>query len=295
MKEIIMKRIGIAIMVIILFSACGGSTTNEQGSKEKDSQQDISEVSSAESKIHRYEVQSGIIEYEIATKGKVMGFKIEGKGTKKLIFDDYGAVEVVDETKTEENMGQKTSTHSLTKFDNGMIYTVDFDSKTISKGDQKGIYKILGSGNKNMTETGKKMMESMGGKKIGEEKILSYNCEIWELMGQKVWIYKGVTLQTEGDIMGIRTLEKATKVELNTSISSSAFELPDFPVQEISGMQMPEMNEDEKAGIEEMKKMTFDQFREMAKQDEEMKAMSEKELRQTYEMMKKMADVMPSN
>ncbi|MDZ7775937.1 MAG: hypothetical protein U5L09_10275 [Bacteroidales bacterium] len=47
-------------------------------------------------------------------------------------------------------------------------------------------------------EAGKSMLESMGGKKVGNEKFMGYNCEVWELSGgNNVWIYKGAMLRKQ--------------------------------------------------------------------------------------------------
>jgi len=37
----------------------------------------------------------------------------------------------------------------------------------------------------------KEMMKSMGGKKIGTDKVLVYTCEVWDMMGVNQCIYKG--------------------------------------------------------------------------------------------------------
>ncbi|HEO98228.1 MAG TPA: hypothetical protein ENO02_02900 [Epsilonproteobacteria bacterium] len=81
-----------------------------------------------------------------------------------------------------------------------------------------------------MASKGKAMMQQMGGKKTGMDKVLGYSCEVWELMGTKQCIYKGVSLKVESNVMGMKHTEVATKAEFDISISKDDFKLPDFPV-----------------------------------------------------------------
>jgi hypothetical protein len=288
-----MKKIFLGIILTGFLFSCGTKTSEDKSSKKSENVEGSIEKESFNEKMKRYEVKSGIIEYQTSTEGNVMGFKIEGEGTKKVVFKDWGAVELVEEKKTENNMGQRSKTHNLSKFDNGITYSVNFDDKKILKGDQKGMFNTLTTSHDNMAEAGKSMLESMGGKKIGEDKIQSYECEIWEVMGQKVWLYKGLTLRMEVNVMGIKTIEEAIMIKLNSSIDSEDLNLPDFPVMELEGMQMPALDNEEKENLNKIKKMSFEEFKEMAKEEEELKNMAEKELKQTFEMMKKMAEMMP--
>lgn len=43
-------------------------------------------------------------------------------------------------------------------------------------------------------ETGESILKSMGGG-IGSDKLLGYNCDVWELSGGKQWILKSVMLK----------------------------------------------------------------------------------------------------
>ncbi len=289
-----MKKIAVVLISMLVVYACGETPETKSESAGKSGSPATALSKSPDIMMKRYDVKSGIVEYQTSTSGNIMGLNIAGKGTKKLIFKDYGATEIVEEKKTERTMGEVTQTHSLTKFDKGIVYTVDFDAKTIIKGDERGVYKVLSGGNASMKETGEKMMKSLGGEKVGEGNVLSYTCDIYELMGQKVWIYKGITLRTEGNMMGVKTSEIAVKVDFESHIPDNYFNLPDFPLQEMTGVDPDvEMGKDDKTKLQEIKNMSFEDFKKMAKDDEELGSMTEKDLRKTYEMMKKMASVMP--
>ena len=58
------------------------------------------------------------------------------------------------------------------------------------------------------------MMKQMGGKKIGSEKFLGRQADIWEIkqMGTKSWVWKGVPLKSELNMMGMKISIVATKI-----------------------------------------------------------------------------------
>lgn len=188
----------------------------------------------------RYEVESGIVNYKISTSGAVMGIKSEGKGTASLVFKDYGNIELSEEHSTSTLMGQTEKNDEMTKIENAKVYSVDFDKKTIFEMDNVA----LGiSKNKNMTQMGKEMMQSMGGKKVGNGKVLGYDCEIWSLMGVKMWVYKGLTLKVESSIMGITNLKEATSAKFDIDVDDKNLTLPNFKVQTLSTMMQEAQEE----------------------------------------------------
>ncbi len=189
-------------------------------------------------KMKRYEIKSGKIVYDISTSGNVMGMvKIEMKGTKKVIFDDNGLKELVEEQKVtkEVAMGQakEDKSHTLQYMQDDFIYSVDFKKKKITriKNPAMDMMKMFGN-EKSMKKTGEDMMKSMGGKKTGTDKVLGYTCEVWNLMGVKQCIYKGIPLRIESNIMGMKSMEIATKADFDISLNKDDFKLPDFPISD---------------------------------------------------------------
>ncbi len=183
----------------------------------------------------RYEIKSGIVEYKIEGGGSIFGFATKTTGTAKLYFKEWGNVELRQSDEKNIAMGKTTIKHDLTKIDHGTIYTVEDEDKIIIKSDID-MLKQMDKKGKNISAMGKDMMKQMGGKKIGNGKILGYNCEIWEMMGSKIWIYKGVALKTEANIMGFKHLEVATSAKFNTSIPEKIFNLPNYPIKTINDM-----------------------------------------------------------
>ena len=79
-----------------------------------------------------------------------------------------------------------------------------------------------------VNKVGKEMLETMGGKKIANEKFKGYDCEVWDLNGNKQYFYKGIPLRSEVKMMGITTITEATSVKFDIKVSDSKFKLPDF-------------------------------------------------------------------
>ncbi len=256
----------------------------------------------AQTNLKRYDVKSGIVEYETTISGKMMGSTIRGGGTEKLFFKDWGAIELKEtessQTTTVKIFGKgKTETehtHTINKLDNGESYIVDFDKKQIYASRDmamdmtKAFHPDADAG-----EVGESMLESMGGEKAGNDKFLGYDCEVWEFSGGKQWLYKGLMLKLEMTMLGITTVTEATTAKFNINVADKFFNLPDFPIQKEEGYtdneeyenDMEDMNDN----MEKLSKMSFSEWKKMAQaNDEEMQQMSDEELRQTYDMIQKM-------
>jgi len=196
-----------------------------------------------ESQMQKYDIKSGMITYEISGSSDMMGMKSKTIGTKRMIFDAYGAQNLTEENKIDKQtiMGQKkiTKTHTMIYMKKGMAYHVDFKAKRIMRmGNMAATMGALMGGGKNMKESGEAMMLKMGGKKTGTDKVLGYTCDVWNLMGTKQCIYKGIPLKVETNIMGIKNVELATKAEFDISLSKDDFKLPDFPIYDMQGNKL---------------------------------------------------------
>lgn len=181
-----------------------------------------------------YDVESGKVSYEIKGSGNTMGVTTKSLGKKHLLFDAYGSQSLTEENKVEKTvvMGQTQTNkaHTMVYFKEGVMYIVDFDEKNIVR--QENPMAMMGG---NMAAKGKAMMKQMGGKQIGYDKVLGYRCEVWEVMGTKQCIYKGVPLKVESNMMGIKHTETATKAEFDISVDKEDFKLPEFPISDEMG------------------------------------------------------------
>lgn len=202
-----------------------------------------------------YEIESGKISYEIKGSGNLMGTQTKSIGKKRLIFDDYGAKSLTEENKIQKTtvMGQTQTdkTHTMTYLKDATIYHVDFDNKKITRMENMGAM-MMGGGD--MSAKGKEMMQKMGGKMLGMDKVLGYECEVWELMGVKQCIYKGVTLKIESNMMGMKNVEIATEAEFDISVDEDDFKLPDFPMTDQMGASISK-NKLEKMDADDQKEM----------------------------------------
>ena len=187
--------------------------------------------------MHLFDIKSGIVEYKTTGNSNIMGIKSSISGTKKLVFDRYGGISLTEEqTVTHTSgMGQNRTdkTHTKTLVEGDMITIADMIRKKMLKRHNTAGQMLQQQGQgKTMLQQGKEMMKKMGGKKIGTGKVLGYPCEIWELMGTKIYMYKGVPLKVEANIMGIKSVEVATRAKFNVPVPKSAFKMPNFPLEQ---------------------------------------------------------------
>ena len=187
----------------------------------------------------KYEVKSGKIEYALSGGGNIMGIaQTKSVGKKRVIFDNYGVENLEEqvEVKKTTTVGKTETdkTHTLKYSNNAVIYSVDFKQKRVKRMKNRGaqMAAMFGGGD-NLKESGEAMMRKMGGKKLGTDKVLGYTCDVWELMGSKQCIYKGIPLSVETDVMGLKSTEVATKAEFDLALTKNDFKLPDYPVYDM--------------------------------------------------------------
>ncbi|SDW15017.1 hypothetical protein SAMN05444411_101163 [Lutibacter oricola] len=300
-----MKKLSIIIALFTIIVSCKGNENKPADSLA------INSTKSDQNKLKRYQVKSGIIHYTSTISGKVLGNTMSGTGTESVYFKDWGAIELRDEKSTEtssmkffgKTKKETTNKRVINKLDNGEWYIVDFDRKEITATRSLPIDAITAfHPESDAGDTGKQMVKGLGGKKIGEETFMGYNCEIWEALGVKQWVYKHITLKIESTVLGVTTSKKATSIKFNISVPDSHFKLPDFPiVKQESFLSNDDIDfdmEDIDANLEKVGKLSYSEWKKMAladKDDEEMQNMSEEELRQTYDMIQKMVKMRKGN
>ena len=194
-----------------------------------------------------YGVESGKVDYKITGGGNMMGVETKTVGKKRLIFKDFGAKSLTEENKVKKTvMGGKTQVeknHKIILLDGPMMYSADIEEKKITRMENPGAVMMAAmGGGKSPMEIGEEMLKKMGGKKTGTDKVLGYTCDVWEAMGTKQCIYKGIPLRVESNIMGIKNTEIATKAEFDIPVSDSDLTLPDFPVYDIYGSKLDKNN-----------------------------------------------------
>ena len=69
----------------------------------------------------RYDVKSGIIEYKTSGNGDMMGIKTQMSGKNKVLFKEWGNVELHHSTTKSVIMGREEQTQDTTKIENGKV------------------------------------------------------------------------------------------------------------------------------------------------------------------------------
>ncbi|MEA3492685.1 MAG: hypothetical protein U9R27_12395 [Campylobacterota bacterium] len=212
-----------------------------------------------------YEIKSGKIDYKMTGSTDMMGMKIKSVGKKRVSFDNYGIQNLTEENRvSKQTMGENskiTKSHTMVYMKDSILYQVDFDSKRIVRMENPMAVMAMLSSSKGGKHSTEDMMKKMGAKKVGSDKVLGYSCDIWDLMGTKQSIYKGIPLKVESNIMGVKSTNVAIKAEFDISLSEDDFKLPDFPVYTIDG---------EKIDRSKLESMDKNSQREAAQAGEEM-------------------------
>ncbi len=202
----------------------------------------------------RYEIQSAIIEYATGSSGNMMGIQTQTEGKSKVVFKEWGDVELREERTRSVIMGKEAHTRQTTKIDHDKVYIVDYEQKIIHQYDPAT---LMRSQYKDIAKNAKEMIHSMGGAKTGKESLLGYECEIWETQQIKLWLYKGIILKSVTTMMGLTHTTEATNIEMDVSVPDEALKLPDFPIktmQQGDPSPMPQMTPEQIQQMQEMMK-----------------------------------------
>ena len=208
---------------------------------------------------NRYEVKSGMVEYEIIGEGDMAGGTATLTGTSKLYFKDFGSVELTDEKVQQTVMNDTEEERTVTKIMGDKIYTVDFTDEITYT--QK---MVLDEEDPTLNIKNKEAFISMGAKYLGVEKILGYDCDVWLLGEDKIWVYNSVPLKLITKSLGLVQIQEAKLAVFNITIKEDKFKLPPFPVkamEEIIGgadadEMMPAIVEEENKTIENLIKQS---------------------------------------
>ncbi len=243
----------------------------------------------AQNNIKRFPIKSAKITYKIKSP--------QGEGTKVLFFDQYGKRESSHETL---NKRGKTVKDQLTILNNGKAYSINLltnKGQDISAQTGMAMKMMTGATGKDMSATGKKMLESMGGKQVGTQNFLGKNCEKWEVrtMGKTTMlIWQGIPLKTESSVMGMKSSEEATSVHAGLSFSNNDFEPPagvEIERLDMGGMGAGmQMSTDDKAQMKKLMSMSYADFKKQMKKGNP--NITDEEIQQAYNMMKQMGKIL---
>ncbi len=166
-------------------------------------------------------------------KSGYIKYKLTGstEGIKEVWWDNYGEQrKEIEKSKSSIvifGMKNEEERHILTICDKDVCYMVDYVKDIAEK--RKEIYQNEIADQKSAKEReklGEEMFKSMGGKKEGTEKVLGYPCDVYSLLGSKIWSYKGVPLKTEANLLGMKANIVAVTFKRNISIPKNTFTPP---------------------------------------------------------------------
>ena len=179
----------------------------------------------AQSQAKRFTVKSGKIEMELTGSTK---------GSKTIYFDDYGnKYYELEESVTEVKIfgvTDRSINHKLSIYKDHNFWSIDYESHKNATGElpfyneYQDVYGDMSSSEQK--KYNEEILRSFGGEKVGTEKILGKTCDKISIMGAYTWLYKGISLKLESNVMGIITNEEAVAFQENISIPDSRFQAP---------------------------------------------------------------------
>ena len=173
----------------------------------------------AQAAAKRYQLKSGIVEYEYT------GANVSG--TETLYFENYGEKEARYSQQKISFMGVKQNVENVSYVDGQWAYSYDPKTKEASRINYEKMMQSM-MGEKRAVDYSDEMLEAMGAAKVGTEKLLGKNCNIYEMkdFGTRVWVWKGVALKTKMDFMNMQSTVIAKSFKENAKIDSAKVTLP---------------------------------------------------------------------
>jgi len=179
---------------------------------------------SAQTNHKKFDVKSGMILYTVSGGGKLtedVNLTIQGKG--KLRFKDWGIVALIEENFEEITSGALQNIETIQKcekLEDKQRFDVNFKTKKI-------LERQMPKGNFHEYIT-KDLV------KTGQEEIAGYTCDIWEGVGVRKCIYKGIPLLVEHYLLGTYYRKKASSVKFDIDTSAANCSIPNFPIQKFA-------------------------------------------------------------
>lgn len=179
----------------------------------------------AEVATHPFEVESGMVLYEISGGTQLTPeTNLSIKGKAKLCFKDWGEVKLEEESGVVVTTGaikHKQHVKRLEKHTKDTVITADYANEQLLER-KKSSHDISGHD------------ETASLTKTGEETVAGVLCDVWEGASVKKCMYKNIVLKLESHILDVWYVKEATKAIFDINTSSEACSVPDFPVQEFA-------------------------------------------------------------
>jgi len=176
---------------------------------------------------NRYDIKSGIVEYDIIGTNSADSSTIIG--TSVLYFKYFGKLELTDERLTYKRANfEDEEERNINKISKDKLYIVDFNDEMIYSQDLQ-----INKDNQTSDIKNRESFTQMGAKFLGNENILGYKCDIWQLGEYRIWVYNSVPLKQIVKSSGSEQMYIAKNANFDIDIKNSKFKLPDFPIKAI--------------------------------------------------------------
>ena len=167
----------------------------------------------------KYPFKSGMIEYK--TEGQTTGSRL-------MYWERYGYNEYAAQKSVTKMLGMEMTTSNYELTLGSTSYSWEENGPVQKAENPVADYFIeKETSSKELEEASIEMMKGLGFEKTGKGVILGKNCDIWEGIGSKVWVWKGLSLKSEINMLGMKITETAVKIETNKSVPGRFFKVPD--------------------------------------------------------------------
>jgi len=171
-------------------------------------------------------------------KSAVVTYRISGsiqEGTQTLTIDDHGRKTRTERDTTLTLMGKKQK-ESIVEIDDGeSLYRIDLVKKTGEK--TQSFSRVAREMVRSMSPAQKKALEDIGKelakghattgevKQAGKGKVLGRECDVYEAMGMKSWLWNNLPLKKESPALG-NMVQEAVEINLDKPIPPEKFKPP---------------------------------------------------------------------
>ncbi|HQR74369.1 MAG TPA: hypothetical protein PLH07_06980 [Sulfurovum sp.] len=173
---------------------------------------------------HPFEVETGMVTYDITSEAVLTpdtNLSIKGKG--KLRFSDWGDTRIEEEENLVSTTGalkHQQKVKRFKKYTKDSVITVDYENEQLLERKNATGY--------NAEEQTRFLTQN------GQEEVAGISCDVWEGVGIKKCIYKGIVLLSESKVLDMHYTKRANSVTLDINASKEGCDTPDFPMQEFA-------------------------------------------------------------
>lgn len=181
-------------------------------------------------------------------KSAIIKYRMDGsiqQGTQTLYIDDHGKKTRTERETTINVMGAKRKDSSLEIDDGNHHYRIDLMRKTgeklpsYSRRAEEMVKAMSADQKKEMEALGKELAKGLTGtekmKPSGKGVILGKECEMYDLMGVKSWLWNNLALKIENPALG-NMAQEAVELSVDVPIDADKFKPPsDIAIKETPG------------------------------------------------------------